>query len=85
MVWLPTPANYVKGHNSPQSDVYQVRYHLLASINACLKLGLRPSPVLLHQRQWYGPSSNFNKEILTRLHWIWLLGGLLGVHEHFLA
>ena len=43
MAWFPEPANHVKGHNGPQSDVYQVRYPLLASVNACLKLGSAPS------------------------------------------
>jgi hypothetical protein len=52
MVWLPAPANYVKGHNDPypQSDVYQARYPFLASINACLKLGRGLLPVLQYQR-----------------------------------
>jgi hypothetical protein len=39
MVWLPAPANCVKGHNGPKSHVYQARYLLRTSINACLKLG----------------------------------------------
>lgn len=39
MVWLAAPAKYVKGHYGPYSDVYQARYPIIASINACLKLG----------------------------------------------
>lgn len=39
MVWLPDPANYVKDHHGPQSDVCQAKYPLLVSTNTCLKLG----------------------------------------------
>ena len=83
---LMAPANYVKVYNdtpSPHSDVYQARYSLLVSINACLKLGLGPPLIFLHQRLWF--DSSLNKETLMQLHQIWLLGGLYGIHEGFLV
>jgi hypothetical protein len=66
-----------KQHPPPQSDVCQARVPLaclLASINACLKLGSALYlSVLLHQ---VSPSSSLSKKTLVRLyHWNQLLGG----------
>ena len=81
----PSTSQLFKGQQDsiivPQSDVCQARNPLaclLASINACLKLGsgLHP-PVLLHQRWWCGPSSSLNKKVLIQQNLSWLLGGLL--------
>ena len=60
----------------PQSDVDQSRSPLLASVNACLKLGsglhLPAVSVLVGS-----PSTNLNAETLMRLHRFLLLRGLL--------
>ena len=74
----------LKPITAPQSDVYQARYSLLASINVCLKLGSGfHLPVV--SGLIGSPSWSLNKETLMWLHWNWFLGGLLGVHERFLA
>lgn len=68
----------------PQVDLCQVRSPPLASLNACLELGSRFNLPAVSGLAG-SPSLNLNKETLMRLHRVQLLGGLLGVHERFLA